>query len=283
MDFRTDDLSNSTVEMSLDGRTLKVDAADFGLGQVTNIYVRPHATWQLSVTLAPFFGDSCFTVRLSGDGNSLVSACEDPELPHSGHVETRKRSGNVWTHVSDMPQNPTVGFTALALDFDASTMALREFNQQSQPVTMTIGVFHWTGAAWARETGLPVPPAVSIGQSNFGQGIALNRTGNVLASSDPYALETGSGVSPVSTLGTVIRGAVYVWQRDARNPTTWTMRSAVRSPNPDFFDLFGGSIALCGTGSTLAVSAEGEDSKAKGIDGDRSDPSAREAGAAYLY
>jgi hypothetical protein len=40
---------------------------------------------------------------------------------------------------------------------------------------------------------------------------------------------------------------------------------------------------LCGAGTTLAVGAEGEDSKARGIDGDRSDPSAREAGAAYLY
>ena len=111
----------------------------------------------------------------------------------------------------------------------------------------------------------------------------MNRTGNLLAIGGRYALDNGSGVSPVSTLGTVMRGAVNGWQRNNRNPTTWTMRSAIRSTNPDFFDLFGATVSLCGTGSTLAVSAEEEDSKAKGIDGDRLDASAREAGAAYLY
>ena len=64
--------------MSLDGRTLKVDS--YG-GQPenfrTHIYVRPNGTWLPSVVLSPLFsGDTCEATRMSGDGNTLVSACE---------------------------------------------------------------------------------------------------------------------------------------------------------------------------------------------------------------
>ena len=67
----------SSVEMSVDGRTLKVNSAS----EFTHIYVRPHATWQHSVSLTSFFGDICLTTRLSGDGNTLVSSCFNLELP----------------------------------------------------------------------------------------------------------------------------------------------------------------------------------------------------------
>jgi len=274
----------SSVDMSLDGRTLKVDS---GGGEFTHIYVRPGATWQLSATLTPLSEDVCDTTRLSGDGNTLVSACEARELPHPVHVETRKRSGNTWTQVSDMPLSSNLGVPAgLALDFDASTMALQERDLQGQPPTTTVGVFRWTGATWAHQSEIPF--TLEFGSDGedaffFGATLGFNRAGNLLAISDAVAKESGSGVSPASMPGPTIRGAVYLWQRDARNPATWTMRSVVKSPNPDFMDGFGTSIALCGTGSTLAFSSEGEDSKAKGIDGDRRDPTAREAGAAYLY
>jgi len=63
----------------------------------------------------------------------------------------------------------------------------------------------------------------------------------------------------------------------------WTLRSVVKSPNPALNDTFGAWVAFCGTGNALAVGAVGEDSKAKGVDGNRTDNSAPESGAAYLY
>jgi hypothetical protein len=111
----------------------------------------------------------------------------------------------------------------------------------------------------------------------------LNRTGNLLAIGDAFAAQDGAGVSPVSMPGSEVRGAVYVWQRADRNPPTWTLRSVVKSPNPNANDAFGISLALCSTGHALAVGAVAEDSKAKGVDGDRTDNSAPNSGAAYLY
>ena len=79
-------------------------------------------------------------------------------------------------------------------------------------------------------------------------------------------------------------GAVYIWRRDdPANSSTWLLRSVVKSPNPSRDAQFGSSISMCGTGHALAVGAPGEDSKAKGVDGDRTDNSATDSGAAYLY
>jgi hypothetical protein len=53
--------------------------------------------------------------------------------------------------------------------------------------------------------------------------------------------------------------------------------------NTETGDEFGAAVALSADGGTLAVGAAGEDSSAVGLDGDRSDESAADAGAAYLY
>ena len=46
---------------------------------------------------------------------------------------------------------------------------------------------------------------------------------------------------------------------------------------------FGYSVALSGDGSTLAVGANGEDSRATGVDGDHANNSASNAGAVYIF
>lgn len=48
-------------------------------------------------------------------------------------------------------------------------------------------------------------------------------------------------------------------------------------------DAFGKRLALSGDGSTLAVAAEGEDSAARGIDGDETNNSAPNSGAVYVF
>ena len=268
-----DDFGTS-LDMSLDGRTLKVDQVwpwdePQQNPQVrTHIFVRPGTTWQHSVTLAPFFaGDVCRIARLSGDGNTLVSACIN-DSTGATRLETRKRSGNTWTHVSEQPLRSEISHIGLVLDFDASTLAMQEL-PISDP---RVGLYQWTVATWVREREF----------FPMGAALALNRTGNLLAIGNIGATENGAGVSPVSMPGTEERGAVYLWRRDDRNGT-WTLRSVVKSPNPGRDDYFGFSIAMCGTGNALAVGAAGEDSRAKGVDGDRTDNSSTESGAAYLY
>jgi trimeric autotransporter adhesin len=271
-----------SIDMSADGRTLKVNSSQsIGDGRgtlITHIFVRPGSTWQHSATLPPIFADdACGPARLSGDGNTLVSKCDNFNTI-TARIVTQKRMGNSWSVAAEMPIDSFFMFTGLALDFDGNTLALQELG-----TPRTVGIYRWTGASWSRETGFTAPPIPDAnGSASFGASLALNRTGNLLAIGDSFAYENGAGVSSTSTPAGEFRGAVYLWLRDDRT-RAWSRRSVVKSPNPGDTDVFGASIALCGTGKTLAVGAYAEDSSARGIDGNRADNNGSQSGAAYLY
>ena len=81
-------------------------------------------------------------------------------------------------------------------------------------------------------------------------------------------------------LGASEAGAVYFYTRSG---TTWTQQAYVKSSNSEASDEFGSSIALSQDGKTMLVGARGEDSGAKGVNGNQADNSVRDAGAAYLF
>lgn len=73
-------------------------------------------------------------------------------------------------------------------------------------------------------------------------------------------------------------GAAYVFVRDGTN---WTQQAHLKASNPGNYDFFGIAVAI--SGDTLVVAANGEDSSATGVDGDGSDNSASDSGAAYVF
>jgi hypothetical protein len=72
-------------------------------------------------------------------------------------------------------------------------------------------------------------------------------------------------------------GAVYVF---VRSGSTWTQQAYLKAWNTDAGDNFS-KCAL--SGDTLVVAASLEDSNATGVNGDQSDNSALDAGAAYIF
>jgi hypothetical protein len=78
--------------------------------------------------------------------------------------------------------------------------------------------------------------------------------------------------------GAAQSGAGYVFVRSAGQ---WAQQAFLKASNPDRGDQFGSSVAV--SGDTLLVGAHHEDSIARGINGNQSDNTAREAGAAYLF
>ena len=66
-----------------------------------------------------------------------------------------------------------------------------------------------------------------------------------------------------------------------RNGATWTQQAYLKASNTDASDAFGISVAI--SGDTLVVAAYGEDSKATEVNGDQTDNSASQAGAAYVF
>ena len=75
-------------------------------------------------------------------------------------------------------------------------------------------------------------------------------------------------------------GAVYVFRS---GPSGWYQEAYVKAPNTDNFDRFGSALALSDDGDTLLITATGEGSNATGIDGDQSNNTLSNSGAAYVY
>jgi hypothetical protein len=115
----------------------------------------------------------------------------------------------------------------------------------------------------------------------FGYGMALSADGRTLAVG---AMGEGSGSAGIdgdqSDTASPSAGAVYVFTRDN---SRWSQQAYVKASNARSGTGFGFSVALSADGNTLAVGANTEGSGATGIDGDQSDNSAFNAGAAYVF
>jgi hypothetical protein len=74
-------------------------------------------------------------------------------------------------------------------------------------------------------------------------------------------------------------GAAYVF---VRNGTNWIQQAYLKASNTGAGDLFGFS-GLTVSGDTLVVGAVGESSNATGVNGNQSNNSATESGAAYVF
>jgi hypothetical protein len=274
------DYFGTSVDLSLDGRTIKVSSlnprdSEGNTEGRTHIFDAAGLTWLHKAVIAPVHaGDSCARVRMSGDGRTLVANCFSPT---GNRAVTLKRSGDAWVHAGDL--GPLTYFTneqPLALNFNATAMALTLGGASPN----TVGVYRWEGSAWVRVASLTAP---NLDPYNaFGQSLAFTRDGKRLAIGDFLSWAGGSGVSRTAANGTVQHGAVFLYDRSAALPSPWRLRSVVKAPNPGE-DAFGLSVAMCGTGQTLAVGALMEDSNARGVDGSRSNERAPNSGAAYLY
>src|SRR2546428_13844030 len=114
-----------------------------------------------------------------------------------------------------------------------------------------------------------------------GHGVALSGDGNTLAVGAPYESGGAKGVNGNQNDTSVYSaGAVYVF---ARRNNTWTQQAYIKASNPGQSDKFGFVVSLSQDGNTLAVSAPGEASAAKGVNGDQNDNSIPEAGAVYVF
>jgi hypothetical protein len=73
-------------------------------------------------------------------------------------------------------------------------------------------------------------------------------------------------------------GAAYVFVYDGNN---WMQQAYLKGSNTETGDIFGQSVSI--SGDTIVVGAEGEDSSARSVNGNPSDNSATDSGAAYVF
>lgn len=276
------DFFGVSVDISLDGRTIKVSALNPRDSEgrpkgTTYIFGLSGATWVHLSTL--FIGSTCPNVRMAGNGRKMVFICRSPENVVLARTLMRPvpNGGTRWVEGSGPVRLAT--FTddqTLALNDEASMMAVLQGGTE-----WSVDIYRNEAFEWIHEAHL-VAPADLERYNAFGQGLAFSSDGNRLAIGDYFSSAAGAGVSPSAVSGTTQHGAVFLYERIISDTYSWKLTTAVKAPHPGV-DAFGLSLALSGSGRTLAVGAMQEDSNARGIDGDQLDESAPDAGAAYLY
>ncbi|MCR9145103.1 MAG: FG-GAP repeat protein [bacterium] len=129
--------------------------------------------------------------------------------------------------------------------------------------------------AWQQEA--YVKPGIPGAADSFGAAIALD--GETLAAGAAFEDSSVTGISPeVGDNAAADAGAAYVFT--AANGV-WSQQAYIKASNANAGDEFGEALAL--RGDLLAVSTFREASSTTGINGDQSDNSAADAGAAYVF
>ncbi len=236
------------------------------------------------------------SLALSGNGSTLTVGApgeasratgtqgdqQDNTLPSSGAVYAFTQNAGAWSQQSYIKAGVANANEAFggrqALSGDGDTLAVGG---------NTVHVFARTNGSWSAQARLN-----GAGNSNgYANNIAMSAAGNILAISTAGDDSNARGFNgnPANSAAPV-SGAVTLFERVNG---TWQSRAYVKASNTDAHDQFGFSVALSADGSTMAVGAVHEQSKATGVQGDQSDNSgptylpvwgyAANYGAVYLY
>src|SRR5947207_14102042 len=114
-----------------------------------------------------------------------------------------------------------------------------------------------------------------------GHGLALSGDGSTMAVGAPYESSGAKGINGNQNDNSVYNaGAVYIFVQRNNN---WSQQAYIKASNPGQSYKFGFHVSLSQDGNTLAVSAPGEASAGKGINGDQNDKSLPAAGAVDVF
>ncbi|MCH8533335.1 MAG: FG-GAP repeat protein [Saccharospirillum sp.] len=259
-----------------------------------------------SLALSSDGGTLAVSARGENSNSSGIDATQNNSgAQNSGAIYVFSRSGADWTQqafikASNSSSNSYFG-SDITISADGDTLAvsapfedglstgingnqsLTDFNAQ----TGAVYVFVRDDADWSQQA--YVKAFNTTNQDNFGRSVSLSADGDTLAVGAYRENSSATGTcrfdeedcsDAFSNNGASNSGAVYVYTRD---DTTWEEHSYIKASNTDSNQRFGYSLALAGDGQTLVVGARREASNAMGIDGDQSDTSASQSGAAYVF
>lgn len=241
-----------------------------------------------------------YSVAFSGDGSTLAVGAiaedssaigingngADNSTPESGAVYVFIKSNGSWLQQAYVkPWNTTVrgalfGYS-VGLSDDGNTLGVGAYDENGG--RGAVYAFTRTGSIWSQQMRLTASNA-ERGDS-LGCSLAISGDGNTILAGafDEDAILTGvqsPGVGAHDEQDDTSVGAAYVFVRSGGK---WSQDAYLKAFNARINDQFGWALAISRDGNTLAIGAHLEDSKATGINGDQTDPSAEDAGAVYVY
>jgi cysteine-rich repeat protein len=278
------------------------------------VFTRSGATWiQQAYVKASNTGagdEFGVSVALSADGSTLAVGAQSESsadtgidgnqennlAPQAGAVYVFTRSGATWTQQAYIKaSNTDTGDQfgqSVALSANGSTLAVGVRQEDSDATGIdgnqasnfageagAVYVFTRSGATWSQQAYIK---ASNTGASDhFGASVGLSDDGSTLAVGSQNEASDAIGIDGEQTNDLApASGAVYVFTRSG---ATWIQQTYIKASNTEAGDNFGENVALSGDGSTLAVGARFEASRATGIDGNQEDNSVIGAGAVYVF
>lgn len=138
-------------------------------------------------------------------------------------------------------------------------------------------IFVRSGTNWSQQAYLKASNTDAF--DNFGGNLAL--VGDTLVVGAFSEASAATGVDgDENNDSAAFAGAAYVFERSG---TTWSQSAYLKASNTDASDAFGAAVALSPSANTLVVTASSEDSAASGANGDETDNTLLNAGAAYVF
>ncbi len=162
------------------------------------------------------------------------------------------------------------GESGLSSGIDGNQSSLLPGSQRG-----AVYIFRRSGSRWSQEAYIK---ASNPGDGDrFGSSVALR--GERLLVGAPGEDSSATGIDGLQSDNSAAdSGAAYVFlRRDGR----WAQEAYLKASNTEAGDGFGSAVALSDT--CIAVGAPGEDSSARGSQGDQSDNRAPNSGAVYVY
>ena len=148
-------------------------------------------------------------------------------------------------------------------------------NDNSAPDSGAAYIFVRTGGTWTQQAYLK---ASNPGAGDFfGRFCAISGNTVVVGAEQEDSASTGVNGNQNNNDATN-SGAAYVFVREG---TTWRQQAYLKASNTGMQDDFGHSVAV--SGNTVVVGANLEDGNAAGVNGDETNDSAPNSGAAYVF
>jgi hypothetical protein len=202
----------------------------------------------------------------------------DNTATDSGAAYVFVRSGTIWTQQAYLKASNTDmnnGF-GMAVAVSGDTVVVGSPGEDNSAANSGAAyVFVRNGTNWSQQGYLKASNTDS--GDAFGWSIATSGDSVVVGAISEDSSATGLN-GDQSDNSAPNSGAAYVF---VRSGTTWTQQAYLKASNTGIDDSFGESVSM--SGDTLAIAASGEDSSATGVNGNQSDNSAPNSGAAYVF
>jgi len=215
----------------------------------------------------------------------------DGSVPQAGAAYVFARSGGTWTQQAYLKASNT-GSTSdwfgISVAVSGGTVVVGAVGEDSNATGVNGNqadnngvnsgaayVFVRSGGTWTQQAYLKA--SLNGISDSFGTAVAISGDTIVVGASAEDSNTTGVNGNQADN-STTDSGAAYVF---VRSGGAWTHQAYLKASNTGASDNFGQRLAV--SGDTLVVGAWQEDSNATGVNGDQTNNSATDSGAAYVF